>query len=215
MGTSHATSVKRLEPPAPLVTGGSARSNEGPASTRGPTVIGAAGQLLVTLLQRRASLHVASYVVTRIRGQLLDVLGRRTGVHQPSGNEPWDPERSRHLPVPTERPDHDAPPAPDLESVIEDLRGLARDEALRMRKNDASQFMATLDGLIEVRVRGTVNQEQLAASLRLEINALQARESRVRRRLLERCAKELARSPESAERMGRVERLVRALAGHQ
>lgn len=174
----------------------------------------AAGQVLVTLLQRRASLHVASYVVTRIRGELLDVLGRLKGVRQPPA-EDWEPERSRHLPVPAERPEPDAPATPDLETVIEDLRGLARDEALHMRKNDASQFVATLDGLIEVRIRGTLNQDQLAASLRLEINALQARESRARRRLLERCATEMARSPESAERMGRVARLVRALAGHQ
>lgn len=177
----------------------------------------AAAIVLVTLLERRANLHVASYVVMRIQGELVDVLRRKSALRQPHPDGPWEPERSRHLPAlePPEEPN--APRAPNLESVIEDLRRLAREEATRMRKNDGAQLLATLEGLIDVRVRMTVTQEQLAANLRLDINALQARESRARRRLLERCANEIAcsPSPESAERMERVDRLVRALAGHQ
>jgi DNA-directed RNA polymerase specialized sigma24 family protein len=178
----------------------------------------AAGQVLVTLLERRASVHVASYVATRIRGELLDVRKKRSALRQPPAEEPWDPERSRHLPEPESPPELDAPsPTFEIETVIEDLRVLARDEASHMRRNDGAQLLTTLEGLIDVRLRKTLSQEQLATRLRLEVNALQARESRVRRRLLERCAKEVAVSatPEAAERMERVDRLVRALAGHQ
>lgn len=178
----------------------------------------AAGQVLVTLLERRASVHVASYVVTRLRGELLDVRKKRGGLRQPPPDEPWEPERSRHLPALEVPQEFDAPaPTFDLETVVEDLRVLARDEASHMRRNDGAQLLSTLEGLIEVRIRKTLTQERLAADLRLELNALQARESRVRRRLLERCAREVVGSPsqEAAERMERVARLIRVLAGHQ
>lgn len=178
----------------------------------------AAGQVLVTLLERRASVHVASYVATRLRGELLDVRKKRNALRQPPADEPWEPERSRHLPALEAPQELDAPSSAfDLETVVEDLRVLARDEASHMRRNDGAQLLTTLEGLIDVRVRKNLTQEQLAANLRVELNALQARESRVRRRLLERCAKEVvgSPSPEAAERVERVDRLVRALAGHQ
>lgn len=173
----------------------------------------AAGKLIVTLLRRRSDLHVASYVATRVRGELLDVLARRRGTQQPPAEEAWDPPRSAHLPTSEEA--LDSPDQVDIESVIEAARDLARDEATRMRKKDGVQLVATLDGLIEVRLRRTLTQEELAERSGLKLNALQARESRTRLRLLERCEREKARSPELAAKYGPVDRLVRLLAGHQ
>lgn len=176
----------------------------------------AAGDVVATLLERRAEAHVASFVWQRLNGAMIDLLRKRGRGAQPSpDDEPWAPARSKHLPPPDEPREPDEP-APDLESVIEDLRELARTVAKGLRGNDGPQLLETLDGLVEVWVRRSFTQAELAVQRGVTLNGLQARETRVRKRLLERC-KSLRTSapPEEAERHARVERLILQLAGHQ
>lgn len=176
----------------------------------------AAGDVVATLLERRAEAHVTSFVWQRLNGAMIDLLRKRgRGAQPPPDDEPWDPARSKHLP-PLDEPREPDEPAPDLESVIADLRELARTVARGLRGNDGPQLLETVDGLIEVWARRSLTQEELAAQRGVTLNGLQAREARARKKLLERCKSLIMNAPpEAAERHVRVERLILRLAGHQ